>query len=66
MTAVAALASGASYSDFTHLHTLAIKMAAEKRPASELPVLDSVVDYEKLHRVGEGTYGVVCGSPLLA
>jgi hypothetical protein len=24
-----------------------------------LPVLDSVLDYEKLHRIGEGTYGVV-------
>ena len=25
-----------------------------------LPVLDSVQEYEKLHRIGEGTYGVVC------
>lgn len=24
-----------------------------------LPVLDSVLVYEKLHRIGEGTYGVV-------
>eukprot|EP00775_Hariotina_reticulata_P010109 gene10109-10265_t len=24
-----------------------------------LPVVDSVLDYEKLHRIGEGTYGVV-------
>lgn len=24
-----------------------------------LPVFDSVSDYEKLHRLGEGTYGVV-------
>lgn len=24
-----------------------------------LPVLDSVLEYEKLHRIGEGTYGVV-------
>jgi acetyl esterase/lipase len=27
--------------------------------ADSLPVLDSVLDYEKIHRVGEGTYGVV-------
>jgi hypothetical protein len=27
--------------------------------AESLPVLDSVLDYEKIHRVGEGTYGVV-------
>lgn len=25
-----------------------------------LPVLAPVTDYEKLHRIGEGTYGVVC------
>lgn len=49
-------------------------MSAAKRPAVtpqvdsqhqqqqaplHLPVLDSVLDYEKLHRIGEGTYGVV-------
>lgn len=27
--------------------------------AASLPVLDSVLEYEKLHRIGEGTYGVV-------
>jgi serine/threonine protein kinase len=27
--------------------------------ADSLPVYDSVTKYEKLHRVGEGTYGVV-------
>ena len=26
------------------------------------PVIDSVTNYEKLHRIGEGTYGVVCRS----
>lgn len=31
--------------------------AANQKPP--LPVLDSVLDYEKLHRIGEGTYGVV-------
>ncbi len=31
-------------------------VAAAQEP---LPVLDSVLDYEKLHRIGEGTYGVV-------
>lgn len=29
---------------------------------SRLPVVDAVSDYEKLHRIGEGTYGVVCES----
>ena len=27
-----------------------------------LPVLHPVTDYEKIKRVGEGTYGVVCKS----
>lgn len=27
--------------------------------SQRLPVLDSVLEYEKLHRIGEGTYGVV-------
>lgn len=27
--------------------------------AEVLPVLDSVLEYEKIHRIGEGTYGVV-------
>lgn len=26
---------------------------------SRLPVVDAVSEYEKLHRIGEGTYGVV-------
>lgn len=26
---------------------------------AHLPVFDPVLDYEKLHRLGEGTYGVV-------
>ena len=30
---------------------------------SDLPVLDSVLNYEKINRIGEGTYGVVCESP---
>jgi hypothetical protein len=33
--------------------------AAAAAAADSLPVLDSVLDYEKIHRVGEGTYGVV-------
>lgn len=28
-----------------------------------LPVLDSVTDYEKIERIGEGTFGVVCEWP---
>ena len=27
---------------------------------SKLPVLDPVTAYEKIKRIGEGTYGVVC------
>lgn len=27
--------------------------------AAPLPMLDDVQDYEKIHRIGEGTYGVV-------
>ena len=31
-----------------------------------LPVLAPVVEYEKIKRIGEGTYGVVCmGPPVL-
>lgn len=30
------------------------------QPLASLPVFDSVAAYEKLHRIGEGTYGVVC------
>ena len=33
---------------------------------SDLPVLDSVLNYEKINRIGEGTYGVVCESPSTA
>lgn len=28
--------------------------------AELLPVLDSVTDYEKIKRIGEGTFGIVC------
>jgi hypothetical protein len=31
--------------------------------ASRVPVSAPVTDYEKLHRIGEGTYGVVCEHP---
>jgi hypothetical protein len=31
----------------------------QQQTHAHLPVLDSVLDYEKLHRIGEGTYGVV-------
>lgn len=27
---------------------------------AELPVLDPVGDYEKIKRIGEGTFGIVC------
>ena len=29
-------------------------------PVESLPVFDDVQDYEKIQRIGEGTYGVVC------
>ena len=29
-----------------------------------LPVLDPVANYEKIKRIGEGTYGVVCKSSM--
>jgi len=28
--------------------------------AEQLPVLDPVTDYEKIKRIGEGTFGIVC------
>ena len=31
-----------------------------------LPVLHPVTDYEKIKRVGEGTYGVVCKSSVVS
>ena len=39
------------------------ELATSSQPASTgLPVIDSVSNYEKLKRIGEGTYGVVCES----
>jgi hypothetical protein len=35
-------------------------LPATAAPSPLLPVIDPVTDYEKLHRIGEGTYGVVC------
>jgi hypothetical protein len=40
--------------------------AAAAAAADSLPVLDSVLEYEKIHRVGEGTYGVVYKGALVA
>ena len=38
-------------------------LASPSQPANAgLPVIDSVSNYEKLKRIGEGTYGVVCES----
>ena len=37
------------------------ELASPNQPAKTgLPVIDSVSNYEKLKRIGEGTYGVVC------
>ena len=35
---------------------------ATEEAGTSLPVVESVAAYEKLHRIGEGTYGVVCES----
>lgn len=40
--------------------TAAPQAASSAQPTASLPVYDSVSAYEKLHRIGEGTYGVVC------
>ena len=42
-----------------HQHHSQGKHLVQQQPSQQLPVLDSVLDYEKLHRIGEGTYGVV-------
>jgi hypothetical protein len=49
-----------SVRDMQHLADVA--SPSSSKPAS-LPVLESVSNYEKLQRIGEGTYGVVCESP---
>ncbi len=36
------------------------KDQAGSQQEAVLPVIDSVHNYEKIHRIGEGTYGVVC------
>ena len=37
----------------------------ESDTARPLPVLAAVADYEKIKRIGEGTYGVVCTRPIV-
>ena len=49
-----------SVKDMQHLGDVA--SPSWSNPAS-LPVLESVSKYEKLQRIGEGTYGVVCECP---
>ncbi len=45
-------------------HHLTFSLSSESYMAQSqdyaLPVLNPVTDYEKIKRVGEGTYGVVC------
>ena len=36
--------------------------AAAAADGAVLPTVDSVLDFEKIGRVGEGTYGVVCAT----
>ena len=38
------------------------KTSADDAAAAPLPVPHPVIDYEKVSRIGEGTYGVVCES----
>lgn len=42
-----------------HSHDAAASTPSSPQQQQSLPVVDSVLDYEKLHRIGEGTYGVV-------
>ncbi len=35
-------------------------MQPDSSEDAALPIVDSVHNYEKIHRIGEGTYGVVC------
>jgi hypothetical protein len=42
-----------------HSHDAAASTPSSPQQQHSLPVVDSVLDYEKLHRIGEGTYGVV-------
>ena len=41
-------------------HNCPCKWAMAGTQEQALPVLHPVTDYEKIKRVGEGTYGVVC------
>lgn len=50
---------GEGIQQMQHLGDVASPSAPCKAP---LPVVDSVSNYEKLQRIGEGTYGVVCES----
>lgn len=38
------------------------RRARQESPPADYPVVDPVTDYEKIKRIGEGTYGVVCKS----
>ena len=40
-----------------------ISQLTQASPTRTFPVVDPVADYERLGRVGEGTYGVVCEFP---
>jgi hypothetical protein len=58
-------ASGAAAAAATaNVGTAAATSGAASAPAdladAELPVLDPVSDYEKIKRIGEGTFGIVC------
>jgi hypothetical protein len=68
MSAPAASGAAAAAATAT-VGTAAAASCAARAPAdladAELPVLDPVSDYEKIKRIGEGTFGIVCGWPLL-
>ena len=51
-------------SSFVRAISFNMPAAADEGPVADgevaLPVLDPVMDYEKIKRIGEGTFGVVC------
>ena len=68
MSAPAASGAAAAAATAT-VGTAAAASGAASAPAdladAELPVLDPVSDYEKIKRIGEGTFGIVCEWSLL-
>ena len=41
-------------------HSVASRSGSPSTSEPVLPVVDAVTDFEKIKRIGEGTYGVCC------